>query len=146
VWEGGSVPVDARRATAGALAGFLGVAGLAHFLAPTFYEPLIPHALPGSPRGWVLVSGAAELACAAAVAGKRSRRLGATLAAILFVAVFPANVQMAVDWTHEGALKAVLGWARLPLQVPLIWWALRVRRQEVSRQGDLDQHGALTPT
>lgn len=121
--------IDSHRAAAAGLAGFLTVAGVAHFVVPTFYDPLIPGALPGSPRTWVLASGAAELACAAVVAVPRTRKLGATLAAVLFVAVFPANVKMAVEWNRQGALKAILALARLPAQLPLVWWALRVRQR-----------------
>ena len=55
------------------------------------------------------MSGAAELACAAAVANRRTRRVGATLAAVLFVVVFPANLQMAVGW----ALRVRRGAARI---------------------------------
>ncbi len=120
--------VDAHQAAAAALAGMLTVTGVAHFVVPRFYDPIIPHALPGTARGWVLASGGAELAVAAAVAARRSRRAGATMAAVLFLAVFPANVQMAVNWSRRSTLEATLAWARLPLQVPLIWWALRVRR------------------
>jgi uncharacterized membrane protein len=102
--------------------------GVAHFVLPRFYDPIIPHALPGTARSWVLASGAAELAVAAAVAAKRSRRAGATVAAVLFIAVFPANVQMAINWSRRSALESTMAWVRLPLQVPLVWWALRVRR------------------
>ncbi|MDQ6614057.1 MAG: hypothetical protein M3083_04760 [Actinomycetota bacterium] len=126
--------VDGHQAAAGALAGLLTVSGVTHFLVPGLYDPIVPHALPGSARSWVLVSGAAELACAAAVAGKRTRPLGTTLAAVLFVVVFPANIQMAVDWNGRSALVAALAWARLPVQVPLVWWALRVRRTSMARQ------------
>ncbi len=123
---------DSNNAAAVALAGLLTFTGVTHFVAPGFYEPIVPHALPGSARSWVFASGVAELACAAALAGKRSRTLGATMALVLFVVVFPANVQMAVDWSRDGALKASVAWARLPLQVPLIWWAWRVRRRSLA--------------
>jgi len=120
----------ARRPSAGSmLAALLATAGTSHFVAPRFYDAIVPRVLPGSARGWTLVSGAAELACAAAVANPRSRRVGATLAAALFVAVFPANVQMALDARGAPARDRVLAWGRLPLQVPLVWWALRVRRR-----------------
>jgi uncharacterized membrane protein len=134
VWEGGSVRVDASRAAGPALAGLLTVAGVAHFMVPAFYDPVIPRALPGSARTWVLASGAAELACAATVANKRTRTFGASLAAVLFVVIFPANIKMALDWSHQGAVKAAVGWIRLPLQLPLVWWALRVRRMSAARQ------------
>jgi uncharacterized membrane protein len=121
--------VDSRRLLAASLAGLLATAGVTHFIAPGFYEPLIPHGLPESARTWVLGSGAVELACALLVARRRTRHLGATLAAVLFVLVFPGNVKMALDWRHDGVVKATAAWARLPLQIPLVLWALRVRRQ-----------------
>jgi uncharacterized membrane protein len=133
VWDGGSVRVDPQQAAAGGLAGLLTLTGAAHFALSSFYDPLIPHFLPGSPRQWVLASGAAELAVAATIANRRTRRLGATLAAVLFVVIFPANVKMALDWSHDGPLKATVAWARLPLQLPLLWWALRVRNSRNSR-------------
>ena len=109
-----------------ALAGLLTLTGVTHFVAPGFYEPIVPHVLPGSARGLVLVSGVAELVCAAALANRRTRRLGATMAFVLFIVVFPANVQMAVDWRGRGAAPRAIAYARLPLQVPLVWWALKV--------------------
>ena len=69
-----------------------------------------------------------ELACAGAVALPRTRRLGATAAAVLFVAVFPANIQMAVDWRYRSAVDQAIAYGRLPLQIPLVLWALAVRR------------------
>ncbi|HJV09128.1 MAG TPA: hypothetical protein VJ653_05585 [Acidimicrobiales bacterium] len=105
------------------LAGFLLVAGAAHFVIPRSYERIVPR-LFADPAFWVRWSGVAELACAALVAYPRTRRLGAGAAAGVFVVVFPANVQMALD----GGVPYGLAWARLPLQVPLVWWALRVAR------------------
>jgi uncharacterized membrane protein len=110
------------------LAGLLGVAGVSHFVIPRFYDAIVPHLLPGPPRAWTLVSGLVELACGAAVALPRTRRLGATVAAVLFVAVFPANIQMAIDWRSRPAVDQALAYARLPLQVPLVLLAVAVRR------------------
>jgi uncharacterized membrane protein len=103
------------------LAAFLVVAGAAHFVVPRSYERIVPEAL-GDPAFWVRWSGVAEIACAGLVAHPRTRRLGALAAAGLFVVVFPANVKMALD----GGVPYGLAWARLPIQVPLVWWALRV--------------------
>jgi uncharacterized membrane protein len=116
------------RRAALALAGLLAVAGTSHFVVPRLYDMIVPPQLPGSPRAWTLVSGAAELACAAAVAHPRTRRLGATAAAVLFVAVFPANVYMAIDWRARPLPERLVAYGRLPLQIPLVIWALRVRR------------------
>ncbi|MDQ1427770.1 MAG: hypothetical protein QOK39_1246 [Acidimicrobiaceae bacterium] len=122
----------ARRFSGPALAGMLLATGAAHFAIPRFYDAIVPGALPGGPRPWVLASGGAELACAALVANRRTRSLGATLCVVLFVAVFPANVKMAFDWSHQGRLKAAIAIVRLPLQLPLIYWALVVRRRAVA--------------
>ena len=49
-------------------------------------------------------------------------------AAALFVLVFPGNLQMAWDARDDTALRQVATVARLPIQVVLIWWALRVAK------------------
>jgi uncharacterized membrane protein len=125
------------------LAALLGVAGTTHFALPHFYDAIVPHQLPGSPRAWTLVSGAVELACAAAVAIPRTRRLGATAAAVLFVVVFPANVQMAVDWHSRPLTDRLIAYGRLPLQVPLVLWALKVRGGAVSPAGRRSGPGSI---
>ena len=110
------------------LAALLTTTGVAHLAVPAPFDAIVPRALPATPRFWTLASGVAELAVAAAVAVPRTRRAGAAAAAALFVAVFPANVQMAVNWRHRRPGKRAVAYGRLPLQAPLIWWALRVAR------------------
>ncbi len=112
------------------LAAFLAVAGATHFLVPGFFRPLIPDQL-GAPDPWVYGSGVAELACAAAVAYPRTRRVGGYVTAALFVVVFPGNVQMALDAGDESVAYRVAAYGRLPLQIPLILWALAVARRAV---------------
>ena len=62
--------------------------------------------------------------------------LGGPASAVLLLAVWPGNLQMALDATSDHGLsspQAVLSWARLPLQVPLVWMALQdptVRAQD----------------
>lgn len=119
-------------ASAMALALLLATTGITHFARPRFYDGIVPGWLPGSARAWTYASGAAELAVAAAVACPRTRRAGGLAAATLFAAVFPANLQMAVDWRRRAALWRALAIGRLPLQAPLIWWALRVRNSAVA--------------
>ena len=110
------------------LVAILGTAGVAHFVAPRGFDEIVPSVLPGSARMWTSISGAAELGVAATVALPRSRGLGAALAAALFVVVFPANIQMAINWADRPLAQRLLAYGRLPLQIPLIWLALRVRR------------------
>lgn len=116
--------VDAARA----LAGLFAVAGTAHLAHPGPFDQIVPRALPGEARWWTYGSGVAELALAAAVAHPRTRRTAATAAAGLLVAVFPANCQMAADWRDRGRPASTVAYARLPLQLPLVAWALHVRR------------------
>jgi uncharacterized membrane protein len=120
--------MTSRRPGARALAALLTTTGVLHLATPAPFDAIVPRRLPGTPRFWTLASGLAELAVAAAVAVPGTRRLGATAAAALFVGVFPANVQMARDWSDRSAAARAVAWGRLPLQVPLVAWALAVRR------------------
>ena len=99
------------------VAALLLVGGAAHFVVPGAYDRIVPPVL-GPPRPWVYASGVVEVASGALLLGRRARRLGGFASAAVLVAIFPANIQHAVD---GGGLL----WARLPLQVPLVWWALR---------------------
>ncbi len=65
---------------------------------------------------------------------RRDRWAGIASAALL-VAIWPANLQDAISTQNGGnlALKIAI-WFRLPLQIPLIWFALAVRQAE-SRGG-----------
>jgi uncharacterized membrane protein len=125
------VAVPARlpdRSTA-ALAALLGGAGLLHFAAAPAYERIVPRWLPAR-RRIVHGSGLAELGCAAGLLAPRTRRTAALSTAVLFVVVFPANVQMALDSQGTASRSARwMAYARLPLQVPLVWWALRLARR-----------------
>ncbi|WP_433118417.1 DoxX family protein [Micromonospora sp. CA-246542] len=117
-----------RHGEAVGLAGLLAAAGVTHLLRPGYYDPIVPRTLPGPARFWTYASGVAELALAAAVAHPATRRTGGRAAAALFVAVLPANVKMAVDWRHRRPARRAIAYGRVPMQVPLIWWALRVAR------------------
>jgi uncharacterized membrane protein len=112
------------------LAGLLASAGVAHFAAPRSFDATIPRALPGTPRTWTYASGVVELALAAGVAVPRTRRAAALATAAFFVGVFPANVQMAVDWRHRPTPLKAAALARLPLQVPLVLWARGVAKNQ----------------
>ncbi|WP_414647538.1 DoxX family protein [Cellulomonas sp.] len=127
-----AAPAPARPLTRGArvvAAAFL-VSGVVHLARPGVFEPAVPRALP-RPRDLVLASGVAELACAAGLAVPATRRAAGPASAALLAAVFPANVQMAVDGvrglgrhrTRGAGARAAVTLARLPLQWPLIRWA-----------------------
>ncbi|XUL93440.1 DoxX family protein [Streptomyces galilaeus] len=110
------------------LAGLLATSGVAHFASPKQFDATIPRALPGAPRTWTYASGAVELALAAGIAVPRTRRTAALAAAAFFVGVFPANVQMALDWRDRPAPQKAAALGRLPLQIPLVLWARSVAK------------------
>ncbi len=114
-----------RRASPYLLAALFTTTGLLHFLIPATYDAIIPSFLPAK-RAITYGSGVAELACAAALVRPATRRAGALASATLLVAVYPANVQMALS-AHGTAARA-LAYGRLPLQLPLLWWTWSVRR------------------
>ena len=110
------------------LAGLLLFTGTVHLVRPHVFDAALPHWLPGSKRAWALGSGVVELACAGLVALPSTRRVGGYACAALFVAVFPGNVNMVTTARTPRARVLTLG--RLPLQVPLVLWALRAARAD----------------
>ncbi len=114
--------------SAHALAALLLSAAVGHAVRPALFDAMVPPWLPGSARTWTYASGLAEAVVGAAVAAPRTRRTGGLAAALLFLAVFPANVQMARDAPPAPVAVRAAAYGRLPLQVPLVLWALRVRR------------------
>lgn len=113
-----------------ALAAFFTFAGVMHFVIPRKYEATVPDYVPISPRDAVVYSGVAEIAGALAVIPPATRGFARWWLIGLLVAVFPANVHMAVnpeqikgldlDRTPRWAL-----WARLPCQPLMVWWVWR---------------------
>jgi uncharacterized membrane protein len=111
------------------LAVMFGVMGVLHFVRPEPFERIVPRQLPRK-KELVYASGVAELACAAGLLHPRTRRTAGLLSAGLLAAVFPANVQMALDLNRKGSPRAkAIGFARLPLQIPLIRAALKASRE-----------------
>jgi uncharacterized membrane protein len=114
-----------------ALAALFGFAGAMHFLRPKFFEAIVP---PGVPvREAVVVSGVAEIAGAAAILHPASRRFGRWWLLGLLLAVFPANIHMAVNPEQIRGLDLRKTprwalWARLPLQPLAMLWVWRATR------------------
>ena len=125
-----------RRSSPYLLAGLLTVTGSLHFLAPRPFVSIVPRRLKAR-RELVMVSGAAELACAAGLVLPATRGPAGWTTAALFLAVFPANVKMAVDSQRRPRSTAyrAAAWARLPVQVPLVLWARSVARDSAAGTG-----------
>jgi len=111
------------------LAAFFVVAGILHFLFPEPYMRMVPPLLPW-PMAIVWVSGVAEILGGIGLLFSQSRRPAAWGLVLLLIAVFPANIYMAVAHVHYARLLGQnwAQWLRLPLQLPLIFWAWRYTR------------------
>jgi uncharacterized membrane protein len=108
------------------LAFFFLIAGGMHFVIPNEYARIVPPALP-APRLLVLVSGIAEILGGFGLLVPGTRRSAAWGLVLLLVAVFPANIYAAVAHVPFPGIfgQRWVQWLRLPLQIPLILWALR---------------------
>lgn len=117
-------PREAARPTPGvlALAALFVGAGALHFVAPAFFDRIVPPWVPLSPRTATLLSGAAEVAGGLGLLHPRTEGAARAGLLALLVAVFPANVHMALHPERFGVSSAV-AWGRLPLQ-PLLMWAV----------------------
>ena len=107
------------------LGAFFLVAGALHFIKPRPYEAIMPEALPAH-RELVYLSGLAELAGGAGVLVHRTRRPAGWWLIATMLAVFPANVNMAVNAERFRGIPEPLLWARLPLQGAIVYWIWRV--------------------
>jgi uncharacterized membrane protein len=121
------------------LAAFFVVAGTNHFLNPTPYLAMMPPYLPWH-EGLVVVSGIAEIAGGLGILIHKMRWFAGWGLIALLVAVFPANVQVALHgWPGEQIPQWTL-WARLPLQPVLIawvYWVCLARRSQSAVIGGL---------
>jgi uncharacterized membrane protein len=112
-----------------AITGVLFVAaGALHFIRPAMYEKIIPPQLGHAPE-LVAISGIAEIAGGLGVMFPRTRRAAGFGLIALLVAVWPANIYMAIEADRfAAAAPAWILWARVPLQILIIWWVERVSR------------------
>ncbi len=103
-------------------------AGAVHFIRPAMYEQIVPPQL-GHAGVLVAISGLAEIAGGLGLIIPQTRRAAGIGLIALLIAVWPANIYMAVEAQHfASAAPAWVLWARVPLQVALIWWIARISR------------------
>jgi uncharacterized membrane protein len=128
-----ATPVSRSQLASQWLLGALFVAaGVVHFVKPDFYLKMMPPYLPWH-RELVFASGVFEIVGGVALLVPRLRRVAAWGLIVLLVAVFPANVHMALNPELFPGIPAVALWARLPLQLALIAWAHWFTRPEAPR-------------
>jgi len=114
-----------RNKAAVALGIALVVAGSMHFTQTARYLVMMPPWVPAH-EAMVYASGAAEILCGFGLVVERTRRLAGIFAVLLFVAVFPANLHVAMNGVVVPGLPEArwYSWARLPFQLVYIAWAL----------------------
>ncbi len=112
-----------------ALALFFVVAGTNHFVNRDFYVGLMPPYLP-APLALVYLSGVLEILGGIAVLIPRVRALSGWGLVLLLVAVFPANLHMAMNPDSFPDISAVALYIRLPVQGLLIAWAYWATRPD----------------
>jgi uncharacterized membrane protein len=111
---------------------FMAAGGL-HFLRPQMYQKIVPPAL-GHEAELVAISGLAEIAGGVGLLFSPTRRAAGWGLIALLLAVWPANIYMAVEAQRfAGVAPAWALWARVPLQIPMIWWIARVMGSPRSR-------------
>ncbi len=106
------------------LAAFFTFAGVMHFVNPRAYRAMMPPSFPAHSES-VVVSGVAEIVGGAAMASPRTRRFARWWLLGVLVAVYPANIHMAVHRDQIRGLEKVPRWAlwtRLPLQPLMALW------------------------
>jgi uncharacterized membrane protein len=96
-------------------------AGINHFVMPKAYVAIMPDYLPAH-KELVAASGVAEIAGGAALMHPRTRRLGAWWLIATLIAVFPANLHMALHPERYERIPRGALYARLPVQLAFIAW------------------------
>ena len=96
------------------------VSGIVHLINPAAFLWLMPPFLPFQ-IGLIIASGIAELIAALLIVTKS--RFAPYFAIAVLLAVWPANWWLAIDSLANNPEMALLAFLRLPLQLPLMWWA-----------------------
>lgn len=123
-----------RRGWQWAVGLFFIAAGVNHFVNPKPYLSMMPSYLPAH-AALVQISGLAEILGGAGIFPAGTRRFAAWWLILLLVAVFPANLNVALHgWSGESLPGWVL-WCRLPLQVLFIWWVYSIYLANSAQSG-----------
>ena len=104
------------------MSAFYVAAGVNHFWHPELYLRIMPLWLPWHNK-LVLISGICEISFGLLLLFSSTRSLAAWGIILLLIAVFPANIQMMLNYWNESNPKLWISILRLPMQIILIWWA-----------------------
>jgi uncharacterized membrane protein len=104
------------------MVGFYLLAGINHFWNPDFYRKIMPPWL-----GWhhelILLSGFFEVFLALLLIPQKTRHFAVVGIILMLIAIFPANIQMAINFYQQDHPQLWIALMRLPIQFLLIWWA-----------------------
>jgi len=108
--------------------------GATHFLIPDTFMKLMPPFIP-APTAMVYISGFFEILGGIGLLLPRTRRWAAYGLILLLLAVFPANIYVALNNVQLGGFMsyAVYQWLRLPMQLVLIWWVWWIKSGETKK-------------
>jgi uncharacterized membrane protein len=101
------------------------LSGSFHLINPGVFQALVPPIL-GTQNFWIILSGILEIVCAIGLLTRQ--KWAPKFTAFILMAIWVGNWWYAIDVTFnlESSWFLIIGaWLRLPLQIPLIQWALR---------------------
>ncbi len=97
-------------------------AGIYHFVSPGFYKKIMPPYLPYHME-LIYITGVCEILIALFLLPASTRTYAAWGLIVFLIAIFPANIQMAINFWQRKNPYLWIALLRLPLQLILIWWA-----------------------
>ncbi|MEJ7680900.1 MAG: DoxX family protein [Segetibacter sp.] len=104
------------------MSAFYIAAGINHFRSPGTYNRIMPSYLPYH-YTLIYISGIFETGFGILLLFVKTRRFAAWGLIALLLAVFPANIQMLINYLNDNNSQLWVAIVRLPLQIPLILWA-----------------------
>lgn len=108
-------------------------AGINHFRSAQFYFKIMPPYLPYS-YPLIYISGAIETLLGVLLLFDKTKNVAAWGLIVLLIAVFPANIQMLINYINENNSRLCVAIVRLPLQLPLILWAYTFTNHRQNRK------------
>ena len=100
------------------------ITGILHFIRPQFFTNIMPDYIPYH-LAMVYISGVAEILGGLGILFEKTKWWAGWGLILLLIAVFPANINMAVESIQKSgytSLYSIATIARLPLQFVLIYW------------------------
>ena len=114
---------------------FFVIGGISHFVVSDFFIKSMPEYL-GYHKELVLISGVFELLGAIGILIPQTRLVAGYGLIALLIAVYPANINMALHPENYPDISELFLYLRLPLQflfLWFVWWAIAPERMQNKR-------------